>query len=92
MIPIATLFGALYGFQNKNKRSFKDIGTFYCCYLPIAIIKVYSNTADVPEYKYNPARVLKSAIIITPFIIAANMGIGVFVGEMGRKAIREEDT
>jgi hypothetical protein len=83
----------LYGFQNKNKRSFKDIGTFYCCYLPIAILKVYSHTADIPEYKikYSHNTVLKKAIGITPFIVAANMGIGVLIGEMGRKAICGED-
>lgn len=90
-MPIATIFGGLYGFQNKNKRSFSDIGTFYCCYLPVAIFKIYGNTPHVPEYKINPYHGLKATLIAAPIVVAANMGIGVLVGDMGRKAIRGED-
>lgn len=88
---IATIFGGLYGFQNKNKRSFTDIGTFYCCYLPVAILKIYGNTSYIPEYKMNPYQGFKTTLIATPIVLAANMGVGVLVGDMGRKAICDED-
>jgi hypothetical protein len=82
-------FGALYGFQPKNKRDFKDIGTFFCCWTPVAIVQRYIELCGIPDRKYITRPFLVS-VAVTPPVIAVKLGIGTLIGTMARKAIKED--
>lgn len=89
MNSVSLAFGALYGFQPKNKRDFKGIGTFFCCWTPVAIVRNYIELCGIPDRKYI-TRPLLGSVVGTPPVVAVKLGIGTLIGTMARKAIKED--
>jgi hypothetical protein len=90
MNSVSLAFGALYGFQHKNKKDFKDIGTFFCCWTPVSIVTNYIQLCGISDRKYI-TRPLLGSVIGTPPVVAIKLGIGTLIGTMACKAVKGED-